>query len=201
MQANTARSQTPHRLTLRGVLPGTILSLQASVLACVESNFSYFQFEYLRENEFLTKTILACLSGAQMGSINEKNRGWKYRDTAPLNEIHPTYVCMVDVGFDSGTADWPANHWAILMISKTFAQTISESLQIFAIIFLHRNQRTMVPSLCDSPAAFYSMCFGHSQILGVQCLEIFVTKRRVHVTAPLSVLPRAIYTKLYRPFV
>ena len=38
-----------------------------------ESNFSNFEFEYLRENEFLSKTILACLSGAQMGSIYEKN--------------------------------------------------------------------------------------------------------------------------------
>ena len=27
--------------------------------------------EYLRENEFLSKTILACLSGAQMASIHE----------------------------------------------------------------------------------------------------------------------------------
>ena len=54
------------------------------MLACAESNFSNFKFEYLRENEFLRKTILACLSGAQMGSINEKNRGRKSRDTAPL---------------------------------------------------------------------------------------------------------------------
>ena len=28
--------------------------------------------QYLRENEFLRKTILACLWGAQMGLINEK---------------------------------------------------------------------------------------------------------------------------------
>ena len=27
--------------------------------------------EYLRENEFLSKTIFVCLSGAQMGSIHE----------------------------------------------------------------------------------------------------------------------------------
>ena len=43
-----------------------------------------FKFEYLRENEFFRKYILACLSGAQMGSIHEKNRGRKSRDTAPL---------------------------------------------------------------------------------------------------------------------
>ena len=43
-----------------------------------------FKFEYLRENEFLSKTILACLSGAQMGSIHEKNRVRKSRDTASL---------------------------------------------------------------------------------------------------------------------
>ena len=45
------------------------------------------KFEYLRENEFLRKTILACLSGAQMGSIHEKNRGQKSRDTAPLTAV------------------------------------------------------------------------------------------------------------------
>ena len=56
------------------------------MLACAESNFSNFKFEYLRENEFLRKTILACLSGAQMGSIHEKNRGRKSRDTAPLRK-------------------------------------------------------------------------------------------------------------------
>ena len=55
------------------------------MLACAESNFSNFKFKYLCENEFLRKTILACLSGAQMGSIHEKNRGQKSRDTAPLN--------------------------------------------------------------------------------------------------------------------
>ena len=43
------------------------------------------KFEYLRENELLRKIILACLLGAQMGSINEKKlRFRKSRDTAPL---------------------------------------------------------------------------------------------------------------------
>ena len=54
------------------------------MLACAESNFSNFKFEYLCKNEFLRKTILACLSGAQMGLINEKNGVRKSRDTAPL---------------------------------------------------------------------------------------------------------------------
>ena len=31
--------------------------------------------KYLGKNEFLRKTILACLLGAQMDSIHEKNRG------------------------------------------------------------------------------------------------------------------------------
>ena len=44
-----------------------------------------FEFEYLHENEFLSKTILACLSGALDGSIHEKNRGRKSRDTASLS--------------------------------------------------------------------------------------------------------------------
>ena len=42
------------------------------MLACGESNFSNFKFEYLCKNEFLRKTILICLSGAQMGSIHAK---------------------------------------------------------------------------------------------------------------------------------
>ena len=54
------------------------------MLACAESNFLNFNIEYLRENEFLRKTILTCLSGAQMGSNYEKYRGQKSRDTAPL---------------------------------------------------------------------------------------------------------------------
>ena len=40
--------------------------------------------EYLRENEFLSKTILACISRAQMASIHEIKNDKKSRDTAPL---------------------------------------------------------------------------------------------------------------------
>ena len=40
--------------------------------------------EYLRENEFLSKTILACFLGAQMASIHEIKKDKKSRDTAPL---------------------------------------------------------------------------------------------------------------------
>ena len=40
--------------------------------------------EFLRENELLSKTILACLSGAQMASIHEIKKWQKSRDTAPL---------------------------------------------------------------------------------------------------------------------
>ena len=38
----------------------------------LESNFSNLKFEYLRENELLSKTILAFLSGAQVGWIFRK---------------------------------------------------------------------------------------------------------------------------------
>ena len=38
-----------------------------------ESNFSNFVIEYLSEIETEFKNTLACLSGAQMGSNNEKN--------------------------------------------------------------------------------------------------------------------------------
>ena len=62
--------------------------LLRAVLACAESNVSNFKFEYLREKEFLRKTILACLSGAPMGLIHEKKRGRKSRDTAPLKNTN-----------------------------------------------------------------------------------------------------------------
>ena len=58
------------------------------MLACAESNFSNFTFEYLREKEFLRKTSLVCLTGAQMGSIHEKNRGQQSRDTTPLRFVN-----------------------------------------------------------------------------------------------------------------
>ena len=42
---------------------------------------------YLRKNEFLSKTILACLSGAHMASIHEIKKCKKSRDTVPLSRI------------------------------------------------------------------------------------------------------------------
>ena len=56
-QANSARSRTLRMLTLRGVSA---------------------------KNKFLSKTILACLTGAQMASIHEIQKRQKSRDTAPL---------------------------------------------------------------------------------------------------------------------
>ena len=57
------------------------------MLACAESNFPNFKFEYLRENEFLRKTILACLSGAQMGLICEKKLRSKISWHSPFKEL------------------------------------------------------------------------------------------------------------------
>ena len=42
------------------------------------------KLEYLRENECLRQTILACLSGAQMGSIYEKKIKVENLVTLPL---------------------------------------------------------------------------------------------------------------------
>ena len=47
--------------------------------------------EYLRENEHFSKTILACLSGAQVDWIHEKNAK-KSRDSATLKERKKTLV-------------------------------------------------------------------------------------------------------------
>ena len=54
------------------------------MLACGESNFPNFKFEYLRENEFLRKTILACLSGL-IGLIYEKKLRSKISWHSPFN--------------------------------------------------------------------------------------------------------------------
>ena len=63
-----------------------------AVLACAESDSpqantarSRIFCEFLRENKLLSKTILACLSGAQMASIHEIKNAKKSRDTAPLS--------------------------------------------------------------------------------------------------------------------
>ena len=62
------------------------------MLACAESDsaqantaWSRIFREYLRENKFLSKTILACLSGAQMASFHDIKNGKKSRVTAPLS--------------------------------------------------------------------------------------------------------------------
>ena len=58
--------------------------LLRAVLACAESHTYIFR-EYLSENECIRKrNILNCLSGAQMGSIHEKN-ATKSLDTATLS--------------------------------------------------------------------------------------------------------------------
>ena len=64
------------------------------MFACTESdsaqaNAARRQFfrENLHENEPLSKTILACSSGARMASIHEIKKWQKFRDTAPLTEV------------------------------------------------------------------------------------------------------------------
>ena len=49
----------------------------------------------LRENEFLSKTILACLLEAQMALIHEIKNGEKYRDTAPLKSFLGQYEVRI----------------------------------------------------------------------------------------------------------
>ena len=76
-------NQSPHfLLTFKGL--ALKKNRLGAVLACLESNFSNFKIEYLRENKFFRKTILAYLSGAQKASIHEIKNHQKSRDTAPL---------------------------------------------------------------------------------------------------------------------
>ena len=65
------------------------------MLACAESDSAQANTaqsrifrEFLRQNEHVSKSILACLSGAQMASIHEIKNSKKSRDTAPLS----TYI-------------------------------------------------------------------------------------------------------------
>ena len=51
----------------------TILDFQFRDSAQRDTARSHVFREYLRENEFFSETILECLSGTQMGWINEKN--------------------------------------------------------------------------------------------------------------------------------
>ena len=58
-----------------------------AVSHCAESIFSNFEFVYLCENNFLSKTISSCLSGAQMGSIHGKKIAVENLVTLSLWEI------------------------------------------------------------------------------------------------------------------
>ena len=60
------------------------LELDSAVGCSVQLTAELFNFEYLGEIETEFKNTLACLSGAQMGLIHEKNGGRKSRDTLPL---------------------------------------------------------------------------------------------------------------------
>ena len=53
-----------------------------------ELNFSIFVIEYLSEIETEFENTLACLSGAQMGSNQEKNWRSKISWHTPFNEEH-----------------------------------------------------------------------------------------------------------------
>ena len=77
------------------------------MLACAESNFSNFKFEYLCKNKFLRKAKLACLSGDQMGLIIKKNIGKKSLDTAPLKTNKKSDQFKID-GYESRSrSEWP----------------------------------------------------------------------------------------------
>ena len=59
------------------------LSVQATYY-CAESDFSNIKFEYLRENRFFRKAILACFSGPRWVGFMEIKKCQKSRDTATL---------------------------------------------------------------------------------------------------------------------
>ena len=56
-------------------------------------NFLNLKLEFLLENEFLRKTVLACLFGAQMGWINELQKCQKSRYIATLKCATWNFTC------------------------------------------------------------------------------------------------------------
>ena len=99
------QSSTPRRLTLSGV-------------------------EYLGENEFWSKTILACLSGAQMASIHEIKKlqkiSWHCPFKHPQNNLYAcsAHVKVKDMHFQGTTMSYsgpvvPAYPGTILLTGKS----------------------------------------------------------------------------------
>ena len=72
-----------HRDHLRSVMHTVDM---ISALCCTSQRS--FVIEFLGEIETDSENTLGCLSGAQMGLNQEKNRGQKSRDTLPLNKKH-----------------------------------------------------------------------------------------------------------------
>ena len=56
------------------------------VVDYVDMRFSTFAIEYLRENEYVRKTIFACFYGAQVEYFKQK-KDQKSRDAVPLKNI------------------------------------------------------------------------------------------------------------------
>ena len=63
------------------------------MLAWAVLNFLNLKLEFLLENEFLRKTVLACLFGAQIGWINELQICQKSRDIATLKCATWNFTC------------------------------------------------------------------------------------------------------------
>ena len=71
------------------------------MLACAESDSAQANTvrsrifrEYLHENEFLSKTILACLSGAQMASFHEIKKWQKISWHCPFNYLFFIFISL-----------------------------------------------------------------------------------------------------------
>ena len=81
----TPRSVSLRRVRLRAVLANFGFA-NISIFDSAQANTARSRIfrEFLRENEHLSKTILACLSGVQMASIHEIKKCQISCDTAPL---------------------------------------------------------------------------------------------------------------------
>ena len=84
--ARTCTEILKARVEVRLIQIGSIRQKQPKKWFCLKTRFQ----EYLRENEFFRKTILAYLSGEQMGSMPITDRDWVVQQIIGCVKSHDT---------------------------------------------------------------------------------------------------------------
>ena len=125
--------KTPRKLTLRGVWLRAVLVYAESdsaqcykfncglcaVLACADTARNQIFRENLCENKVLSKTILACSSGAQMALTHEIKKCQKISWHCPFKHVVLVYECLYPVALFTVAGSL----WEIVKIYRHYLQT------------------------------------------------------------------------------